>query len=62
MKKATLKELENKIRENIAYFYEKAYAVAGIREEAEVLTENSVFYGAKRYGAIKRRLDYRFFF
>ena len=59
MKKATLKELENKIRENIACFYAKAYAVTGNREEAEALTEKAVFYGAKRYGDLMNKA--RFF-
>ena len=59
MKKATLKELENKIRENIACFYAKAYAVTGNREEAEALTEKAVFDGAKRYGDLMNKA--RFF-
>ncbi len=59
MKKATLKELENKIRENIACFYTKAYTVAGNREEAESLTEKALFYGAKRYGDLMNKA--RFF-
>ena len=59
MKKATLKELENTIRENIACFYAKAYAVSGNREAAEVLTEKAVFDGAKRYGDLMNKA--RFF-
>ena len=59
MKKATLRELENKIRENIAYFYSKAFSVSGTHEEAEALTEKSVFDGAKRYGDLMNKA--RFF-
>lgn len=59
MKKATLKELENKIRENIDCFYIKAYAVTGNRTDAEALAEKAVIYGAKRYGDLMNKA--RFF-
>ena len=59
MKKTTMKELENKIRENIVCFYAKAYTVVGNREGAEALTEQSVFDGAKRYGDLMNKA--RFF-
>ncbi len=50
MKRQDLKDLERKIKEEITYFYAKAYAVVGERVGAEKLTEECVFYGAKRYG------------
>lgn len=59
MKKTTMKELENKIRENIVCFYAKAYTVVGNREGAEALTEQSVFDGAKRYADLMNKA--RFF-
>ena len=55
MKKAILKELENKIRENMDCFYTKAYAVTGNRADAETLAEKAVIYGAKRYGDLMNK-------
>ena len=55
MKKQDLKNLETKIRENISHFYAMAYAVTGEQIGAEKLTEESILYGAKRYGDLMNK-------